>query len=120
MIQPKIAPTRTWMDGPNRMIRERAGARTVIEIDGGKIMNWATTPRISQDFLDLCAYQRSVAPTRARIGDWHGGFQKVAEIPASYLYGKVPPDAWEDRKAIAAIVNDRDLCKLRTDNGRTF
>lgn len=113
-----LPETRTYRDG-NRMVRERAGARTVIEMDD-QMIRWATTPRITQAFLDSLAASRNLN-RRAPLGDSHGAWQKVAEIPVSYLMGKLPPDAWEDRKALSKIIGDRDVRKLRTDGDhRTF
>lgn len=107
-----LPETRTYRDG-NRMVRERAGARTVIEMDD-QMIRWATTPRITQAFLDNLANQRK-QNRRAPLGDSHGAWQKVAELPVSWLMGKIPPDAWEDKKTIAKLINDSDVRGLRTD-----
>lgn len=113
-----IPETRTRLDG-NRMVRDRPGSRTVIEMDN-QMVRWATTPRITQEFLDRLGDQRK-QNRRAPLGDKHGAWQKVCELPVSWLMGKIPPDAWEDRRAIAKLINDRDVRGLRTDgDGRTF
>lgn len=120
MASPLLSPTRSYMDGRNRMVREHAGGRTVIELDN-EMVRWATTPRVTQEFLDRLAGSRSNAPTRAPLGESGGAWEKICEIPVSYLMGKLPPEAWEDRKALARIINDRDLRKLRCDaEGRTY
>lgn len=52
---------------------------------------------------------------RAPIGDSHGAWQKVGEIPLGFLLSKIPMDALEDRKAILKLLSDPDHRHMRSD-----
>jgi hypothetical protein len=107
------AETRMEITGPNSATYHRPGGFTKVEFERN-VMRWATSEYVSQEFLDLLAAQRNMEQ-RAPLGDKHGAWQKVAEIPASMLFDKVPHDAWEDRKAVNRVLNDPDLRAFRTD-----
>ena len=107
------APTRMEITGNGTAIYHRPGGFTKFELEG-KIMKFATSEWVSQEFLDLLASMRN-QEKRAPLGDSHGGYQKVAEIPASMLFDKIPPDAWDDKKAVNRILNDPDMRAFRTD-----
>ena len=92
---------------------ERAGARTKLMLDG-KMLRWATAEWVSQEFLDRCKAMRD-QERRAPRGDSTGCWQRVAEIPASLLFEKIPPDAWADDAAMNRLLNDPDLRAFRTD-----
>jgi hypothetical protein len=91
----------------------RDGAQTKILLDGD-LMQWATSEVISHTFLDACKQMRDLE-RKAPRGESTSCMQKVAEIPFSLLISKIPPDAWDDDKAIARLLNDPDLRAFRTD-----
>lgn len=95
------------------MTIERDGARTKFLLDG-KMMRWATSYRVSQEFLDACKQLRD-QERRAPMGDKTGCWQKCAEVPAALLFDKIPPDAWADERAIAKFLNSSDFRAFRTD-----
>jgi hypothetical protein len=107
------AQTRMEITGNGTAIYHRPGGFTKFEFED-KIMRWATSEWVSQDFLDLLANERNVEK-RAPLGDSHGAWQKVAEVPTTMLFDKVPPDALEDNKAINRWLNDPDMRAFRTD-----
>ena len=107
------APTRMEITGPNTATYHRPGGFTRFEIEN-KIMKWATSEWVSQDFLDLLASERNLE-RRAPLGDAHGAWQKVATIPTNLLFDKVPPEALDDTKAINRFLNDSDVRAFRTD-----
>jgi hypothetical protein len=107
------APTRMEITGDGTATLHRPGGYTKFEFERN-VLKWATSEYVSQEFLDLLAAQRNMEQ-RAPLGDSHGGYQKVAEIPASMLFDKIPPDAWDDKKAVNRILNDPDLRAFRTD-----
>lgn len=91
----------------------RPGAQTKIMLDG-QMMRWATSERVSQEFLDRIEQERNLE-RKAPRGEATSCMQKVAEIPFSLLISKIPPDAWDDDKAINKLLNDPDLRAFRTD-----
>lgn len=97
----------------NGWVMDRDGARTKVLLDG-RMMHWATSYRVSQEFLDACKQLRD-QERRAPMGDSTGSWQRVAEIPAALLFDKIPPDAWADEKAIGRLLNDPDLKYFRCD-----
>lgn len=112
------AATRMEIDGSTATYH-RPGGFTKFEFERN-VLRWATSEYISQEFLDLMAESRNLE-RRAPLGDKDGCWQKVAEIPASMLFDKVPADAWEDKKALGRIINDSDFRAFRADgNHRTF
>lgn len=87
-----------------------------------------TTTAISQSFLDARAAEQQQALAnnhgRAPMGDAHGAWQKVAEIPLALLMqhcrGSLAELAekgfsFADQKALKRLINDPDLKKLRSD-----
>ena len=89
----------------------RQGAATKVLLDG-QTMRWATAEWMSQEFLDRMARLRNLE-RKAPRGDSHGGWQKVAEVPFTWLINKVPE--LEDEKAVAKLLNDFDYRQLRCD-----
>lgn len=65
-------------------------------------------------------HERGTVTGRAPLGDSHGAWQKCAELPMSVLMEKLPPDAWQDQKALARLLNDPDNRAFRCDGGRVF
>jgi hypothetical protein len=100
------------IDG-GKLVRERAGARTVVQMSNQQI-KWATSEWVSEDFLKSMAHTRN-QEKRAPLGDKHGAWQKVAEFPLNWFMNKLPTDAWEDMKAISKIANDGDNRAFRAD-----
>lgn len=92
---------------------ERQGARTKVMLDG-QMLRWATAERVSQEFLDRMKALRDME-RKAPRGDSTGCWQKVAEIPVSFLLDRVPPDAWGDERAINKILNSSDFRGFRCD-----
>lgn len=90
----------------------RGKKRTVVEVADGT-MRWATTQIVPEAFLDRLAAQRAAAPRRAPLGDRHGGWQKLGELPLALALQHIPADAWEDGKAWSQLLNDRDLGRFR-------
>lgn len=112
-------PTRLEITGHNSAVIHRQGGYTKFEFERN-VLKWATSEYVTQEFLDLMAEQRN-RETRAPLGDKHGAWQKVADVPASILFDKIPVDAWEDKKALGRILNDSDFRAFRADgNHRTF
>jgi hypothetical protein len=91
--------------------------RTVVQVDGDTI-NWAEQRWISEDMLKRLEHSRN-QEKRAPLGDSHGAWQKVAEIPLSMIYDKLPPGGWSDPeavdKAMRGILNDSDYRLFRAD-----
>lgn len=92
----------------------RGGKRTVVEVADGRL-RWATTQLIPERFLDRLQAERAAAPRRAPLGDAHGAWQKVGELPLALVLQHIPPDAWEDGKAWSRLLDDRDLRRFRAD-----
>lgn len=112
-------PTRMEVTGNGTATYHRPGGFTKFEFERN-VLKWATSEYVSQEFLDLMAASRNLE-RRAPLGDKDGCWQKVAEIPASMLFDKVPADAWEDKRAIGRILNDSDFRAFRADGThRTF
>ena len=89
----------------------RAGVSTKIVLDD-QMLRWATSERVTQEFLDRMARLRNLE-RKAPRGDSHGSWQKVAEVPYNWLFAKVPE--LEDEKAVARLLNNFDYRKLRCD-----
>lgn len=106
------------MTEQNFTIKHRPGVATKVRLDdagrGRHQIRLQQSTAIPTSFLDRLAAQRN-AGGRAPMGDSHGAYQKVAEIPLALLFEKIPPDQWEDQKALAKLLNDPDLRKFRTD-----
>lgn len=118
-MRKKRAPTRMEITGEGRATYHRPGGFTKFEFENN-VLKWATSEWVSQEFLDLMAEMRNLE-RRAPLGDKHGSWQKVADVPASILFDKIPVDAWDDRKALGRILNDSDFRAFRADgNHRTF
>lgn len=111
--RPNKQATRMEITGHNTAVYHRPGGYTKIELDG-QMMKWATSEWVCQEFLDKLQDLRN-AGGRAPLGDSHGAWQKIAEVPFNLLADKIPVEAWEDQKAIAKVLNDRDLRYFRTD-----
>jgi hypothetical protein len=96
----------------------RPGVETRIERDGNTTRIWNTT-RIPGAFLDGLQAQRNAAPGRSPLGDRP---QLIGVFPLELMLERLGGAAnWEDQKAWAKVVNDRDLSRFRTDApGRTF
>jgi hypothetical protein len=109
----QLPETRGYIDASGNYVRERPGVRTTV-VQDDKIYRWATAQRVSGQFLEWCKNSRD-QNKRAPLGDSHGAWQKVAEIPMTLFMEKLPPHAWEDKKAIAKLANDPDLRLFRTD-----
>lgn len=98
---------------------ERDGARTKFMLDG-KMMKWSTSEWISTEFLDRLKQMRDME-RKAPRGESTGCWQKCMELPISFLFERIPVDAWGDEKAIAKMVNDSSLRAFRVDgNHRKF
>lgn len=69
---------------------------------------------VSDDLLAKNAEGRK-RNARAPLGDSHGGWQKIADVPFSLLMSKIPPDAWEDQAALAKLLNDPEIRAFRCD-----
>src|SRR5262245_3638187 len=93
-----------------------------------------TETAISQAFLDARAAEQNAALAnnhgRAPIGDQHGAYQKIAEIPLGLLmehcrgsFRELLERGWSfsDQKRLKRLINDGDFKKLRSDvPERTF
>lgn len=97
----------------NGWVMDRDGARTKVLMDG-QMMRWSTSEWISQEFLDRLKVMRNME-RKAPMGDSHGGWMKCAEVPVAWLLNKLPPDAWDDQKAVARLLNDPDVRYFRCD-----
>lgn len=113
MTRQTLPPTRAYINADGAYVRERPGVRTTV-VNDDQVYRWATTERVSGKFLEWVAESRN-QEKRAPLGDSHGAWQKVCEIPMTLFMEKLPPHAWEDKKAIAKLVNDPDLRLFRTD-----
>lgn len=105
--------TRVVMDGPNRMVRYGQGSSTIIEATADEV-RWATRTYVTDDLLARNAEGRK-ANRRAPLGDAHGAWQKVADVPLALIFEKIPHDAWEDKKAWAKVLNDPEVRYFRAD-----
>lgn len=101
----------------------RPGVSVDVRLDrqrGKELVRLQQTTAIPQSFLDARAEERKNGG-RAPLGDSHGAFQKIAEVPLALLFSKIPPDAWEDQTALRKLLNDPDIRKFRSDaEGRRF
>jgi hypothetical protein len=93
-----------------------------------------TTTAIPQSFLDERQREQQAALAnnhgRAPVGDKHGAWQKVAEIPLSLLMQRAPEAfaeagragfSFADQDKLRKLINDSDFKKLRSDvPERTF
>ncbi len=111
--RPALPETRAYRDASGNMVRERAGARTTITIDDDMV-KWATAEYVSERFLKKMAHLRN-QEKRATRGESKGEWQLVGEYPTSWFFNQLPKDAWEDKKAIAKIVNNGDFRAFRAD-----
>jgi hypothetical protein len=117
--RPSVPETRAYINASGEYVRERPGVRTTITADDD-IMKWATAEYVSQAFLDKMAHLRN-QEKRAPRGESRGEWQLVGEYPMSWFMNQLPKDAWEDKKALAKIINDGDMRKFRADgNTRRF
>lgn len=91
--------------------------RTIVQVEGDKI-TWAEQRWISDDMLARLKHSRDLE-RRAPLGDSHGAWQKVGEIPLGMIYDKLPPGAWADEdtfdRAMKAVFNDGDYRAFRAD-----
>jgi hypothetical protein len=95
-------------------------AVTIRVDDDDRMVRWQAAEHIPEAFLARNRMKQDKGG-RAPLGDSHGAWQEVAEIPLSFLMEKLPPDAWEDEAALRRLVNDPDLKAFRTDApGRVF
>lgn len=118
-MRQQLPETHAYVDAGGNYVRERPGVRTTV-VNDDTVYRWATTARISGKFLEWVAESRN-QNKRAPLGDSHGAWQKVAEIPMTLFLEKLPPHAWEDKAAVRKLVNDPDLRLFRTDGDyRTF
>lgn len=98
----------------------RPGVQTTIRRENGTTRVW-NQYAIPNSFLDGLRARRNDAPTRAPLGDSRTVDHKVAEIPLALVMQKLRPEEWEDPKAWARLLNDRDFSVFRVDaEGRTF
>lgn len=74
------------------------------DADGGFHVRQHTP--VSDHLLKKLAHQRSSRTRVAPLGDSHGAWSKMGELPLSFLTNRVPPDAWEDEKAIARVLEE--------------
>lgn len=87
-----------------------------------------TDTAISQGFLDARQREQQAALAhnhgRAPIGDSHGAYQKVAEIPLGLLMEHAPEAfaeagragfSFADQDKLRKLINDSDFKKLRSD-----
>jgi len=99
-------------------IRRMPGVETKVRLDdagrGRHQIRLQQTTAIPESFLAARAAERAAAG-RAPLGDSHGAWQKIAEIPLALLFSRIPVDAWEDQDALAKVLNDPDLRKFRSD-----
>lgn len=94
--------------------------RVEIDIDEmAGVARWGVTEQVDPLLLKR-NHERGAVTGRAPLGDSHGAWVKCAEIPMSMLFEKLPPEAWEDQKALARILNDPENRAFRCDGGRTF
>jgi hypothetical protein len=105
--------TRAYVDASGNYVRERPGTRTTVTVDD-QMVKWATSEYVSEEFLKRMAHLRN-QEKRAPLGDSHGAWQKVAELPMSWFMNQLPTHAWEDKKAVAKIVNDSSNRAFRAD-----
>lgn len=96
-----------------RLLRKTKTSALYTEVDG-ETLRWATTEWVSQRLLDELKASRN-QNKRAPIGDRHGSWQKVAELPLSLVLQKIPMPDWEDTRAWKKLVNDPDLRYFRAD-----
>jgi len=111
--RPDLPETRAYIDGSGRYVRERPGTRTMLTMDGD-MMRWAETTRITQEFLERLKHTRD-QNKRAPLGDKHGAWQKIADIPMKLWAEKLPPHAWDDKTAIKKLLNDPEVRLFRAD-----
>lgn len=93
-----------------------------IEVDVDELagqVRWGVTEEVDGRLLDA-NHERGTRTGRAPLGDSHGAWQKVSEIPVSVLFNKLPPEHWEDEKALARVLNDPEMRAFRCDGGRRF
>lgn len=95
------------------VIRRSPTTELLLDVDGD-MLKWATRVHVPDDLLDRLAEGRK-ANRRAPLGDKHGSWQKVAEIPLAHAFDKIPPDAWEDRRAWEKLLNSGELRAFRCD-----
>lgn len=99
-------------------VRGQPGSKVDVQLEPASIgkhrIRLQQTTAIPRAFLDARAEERKAAG-RAPLGDSHGAWQKVAEIPLSLLFAKIPPDAWQDERALNKLLNDPDLRFFRSD-----
>ena len=108
----RVAPAYQAVDRhANGFSFRRQGAATKVLLDG-QTMRWATAEWMSQEFLDRMAALRNLE-RKAPRGDSHAGWQKVAEVPLTWLLGKVPE--LDDDRRLARVLNDSDYRYLRCD-----
>lgn len=104
-------------DGRNRIVRERRGGATLIEVDGDQC-RWATTEIVPSDLLAKLAEGRKRNGRTAPLGDRHGAFVKMGEVPIALLIQKgVPASQWGDAEVLTRILNDPDYRAFKSIRG---
>ena len=83
-------------------------------------IRWGVYEQIDTALIERNKARSNHGPKRAPLGDAHGAWMKVCEVPVSVLLEKLPIDAWEDEKALARFLNDPDNRAWRTDGARTY
>jgi hypothetical protein len=102
-----------------RVLARRRSCDLQLEISDGEL-KWTRIEYVPQDLLDRLASARN-QERRAPMGDSHGSWVKVAEIPLSLALQHIPMPDWEDRKAWKKLLDDPDYRAFRTDgNHRKF
>lgn len=66
---------------------------------------------VTDDLLKRCAAGRADNSRIAPLGDRHGAFRKVGEVPLSFAIGRIPPDAWNDEKAWDRLLTEYEAFK---------
>lgn len=111
---------RVEMRGDSALLHRGDGSGFVKATLDGNTLKWTNNEWVPTDLLDRLAAERNLEK-RAPMGDSHGSWQKVAEIPVALLLDRIPFDAWGDDRAMAKVLNDPDLRAFRADgNHRRF
>lgn len=69
-------------------------------------MHYRRYTPVSDELLKKNAEGRSRSGRIAPLGDSHGAWVKVGEIPLDFLLDRIPPDAWEDTKAVEKVLEE--------------
>lgn len=99
--------------------QNRPGVHVTVESDGHTTQVW-NTYAIPTKALDRNADLRKLN-RRAPLGDSHGAYQHVAELPLALVLSQIPPELWEDEKEWKKLLNSGEYRFFRVDGDhRTF